>query len=142
MSATILLEPGLEIGCALPGCRQWHVVFTNETSPFEKLSSGAARFLWIRCGDRLALAGSWGTESRQETAQVRAPHGLLVTADEFRDLEGRHQPVRQPAAHVRRVGSASRDFCGMSRFCVCRLPHRYLRAFAALNTFVQRLILG
>ena len=37
----------------------------------------------------------------QETAQVRAPHGLLVAADEFRDLEGGHQPVRQSAAHAR-----------------------------------------
>ena len=49
----------------------------------------------------------------QETAQVRAAHGLLVAANEFRDLEGSHQPVWQPAVRVRAVGSASRDFGSM-----------------------------
>jgi uncharacterized protein (DUF3084 family) len=34
----------------------------------------------------------------QETAQVRATHSLLVTANEFCDLECGQQPVRQSAA--------------------------------------------
>ena len=38
-----------------------------------------------------------------------AAHGLLVASDEFCDLECSHQSVGQSAAHVRGVGSASRD---------------------------------
>ena len=33
----------------------------------------------------------------QQTAQVRAAHGLFVAADEFGHLERRHQPIGQPA---------------------------------------------
>lgn len=33
---------------------------------------------------------------RQETAQVRAPHGFLVAANEFCDLERGQQPVGSP----------------------------------------------
>ena len=38
---------------------------------------------------------------RQETAQVRAANGLLVAADEFGDLERRHQAIRQSAGRGR-----------------------------------------
>ena len=59
----MLLEPGVEIRCALPGCGQWHVVYTKETRPVAALS-GPGLFLWTRCGDGLVFAGAWGTESR------------------------------------------------------------------------------
>jgi hypothetical protein len=76
----------------------------------------------------------------QRTAQVRAAHGLLVAANEFCDLECGQQPVRQSAAHVRGVGSASRDFGSMRRICGRRLSHRFLRAAGATNASVRRRI--
>src|SRR3954451_18497615 len=76
----------------------------------------------------------------QETAQVRATDGLLVAADKFCDLECGQQPVRQSAARVRGVGSASRDFGSMRRVGVRRLAHRFLRTAVASNAFVRRRI--
>lgn len=75
---------------------------------------------------------------RQETAQVRASNGLLVTADEFCDLESSHQPVWQSGARVRGVGSAWRDFGSMRRIGVRRLAHRFLRTSVAPNPSVRR----
>src|SRR6059058_4248463 len=76
----------------------------------------------------------------QETAQVRATDGLLVAADEFCDLECGQQPVRQSAACVRGVGSASRDFGSMRRIRVRRLAHRFLHTAVASNAAVRRRI--
>lgn len=63
MADTILLEPGVEIRCAVPDCHSWHVAFTKETRPFEALS-GPGLFLWTRCGNGLVFVGTWGAESR------------------------------------------------------------------------------
>ncbi len=40
----------------------------------------------------------------QQTAQVGAANGLLVAADELRNLKRRHQAIGQPAVHGCRVG--------------------------------------
>ena len=64
MADTLLLEPGVELHCAIPGCGRWHVVYTQETRPIEALS-GPGLFLWTRCGNGLVFVGAWGTQSRR-----------------------------------------------------------------------------
>jgi len=61
---------------------------------------------------------------RQETAQIRASNGLLVTANELRHLERDHQSIRQSVVRLRRVRRQLRRVRSMRRFRV-RLPHRY-----------------
>jgi hypothetical protein len=61
----------------------------------------------------------------QYAAQVRAPHGLFVAADEFRDLERCHHAIRQSARRERRIRRWLRRVRSMRRSGVRRLPHRY-----------------
>jgi hypothetical protein len=65
--------------------------------------------------------------------QIRSANSLLVAADELRDLERGHQPVRQSARRGRRIRRRVRRRRSMRRFHVRRLPHRYLRSAVASN---------
>jgi hypothetical protein len=64
----------------------------------------------------------------QQTAQVRAANGLFVAADEFGNLERRHQSIRQAAAPRRAFTRGLCDFRMMLYLDVRVLSHGILQA--------------